>query len=61
MDVPGKGMGVFTTAYFSKGAFLCEYTGELIKAKAGHEREKLYGCKSGSFLIYFWHNGEQLW
>ena len=42
MEAPGKGMGVFAAAPFIKGAFLCEYTGELIKAQEGYKREQVY-------------------
>ena len=61
--VAGKGIGVFAAAPFEKGAFLCEYTGELIKAKEGYKREYDYANTpdAGSFLIYFHHNGEHLW
>lgn len=56
-------MGVFATAPFIKGSFLCEYTGDLLKAKEGYEREKTYAKSSGvgSFLIFFRHNDEHLW
>ena len=56
-------MGVFAAAPFEKGAFLCEYTGELIKAKEGYKRERDYVDPPdvGSILIYFHHNGEHLW
>ena len=35
-------MGVFAAVSFEKGAFLCEYTGELIKAREGYIREEDY-------------------
>ena len=56
-------MGVFAAVSFEKGAFLCEYTGELIKAREGYVREEGYANipDAGSFLIYFHHNGEHLW
>ena len=54
---------MFAAASFEKGAFLYEYTGELIKAKEGYKREHDYANTpdAGSFLIYFHHNGEHLW
>ena len=62
MDVSGKGKGIFANAPFDVGSFLCEYTGELIKAKEGCKREKLYAAKElGSFLLFFHYNGEKLW
>ena len=56
-------MGVYALAPFSKGSFLCEYTGELIKAKEGYKREEEYDTSSDaeSFLIYFHHDSEHLW
>lgn len=63
MEAPGKGMGVFAAAPFVKGAFLCEYTGELIKAQEGYKREQVYANSpdAGSFLMFFHHNSEHLW
>ena len=63
MEVPGKGTGVFADAPFAKGAFLCEYTGEIVKAKEGYRREQEYAKSPdvGNFLFYFYHNGEHLW
>ena len=56
-DAGVKGRGVFTTKSFSPGDFLCEYTGDLITANQGKERERkeynLNPPKYGSFVFYF--------
>ena len=51
---------MFVAALFEKGAFLYEYTGELVKAKEGYKREHHYASTpdTGNFFIYFHHNVE---
>ncbi|XP_071855579.1 uncharacterized protein [Apostichopus japonicus] len=50
------GSGVFVAKDVRKGSFLLEYSGELISAREGREREKNYPPEKGSFL-FFKHNG----
>ena len=51
-----KGRGVFTTKSFAPGDFVCEYTGTLLTAAEGRDKEKIYDKKPdeyGSFVHYF--------
>ncbi len=45
-----------------KGFVVAEYHGQLISRKEGLERELLYeNADSGSFLMFFRHDGQNLW
>ena len=52
------GKGVFTTQEFRSGAFLLEYTGELIEnLQEAKRRERKYGTRFGSFMYFFVYKG----
>lgn len=50
--------GVFARRCISKGAFVCEYAGDLIDRKEAERRDFIYEMKSkGSYMFYFnWNN-----
>ncbi len=53
VDIPKKGKGVATKAYF-KGDFVCEYEGELILNKEAMKRERSFAEKEDyrSYMYY---------
>ena len=55
------GYGVFTTNRILKGAFICEYDGELLSYSEGEKRRDMYEDKDGNFVYFFEHNGSKLW
>ena len=48
-----KGRGIVATKPFKKDEFVVEYAGELIAAKAGKLREKMYETDVGCYMYYF--------
>lgn len=62
-DTPDKGKGVFTTRFFHKGEFVCEYTGKLTTKKGAIEKEKQYLKKTatGCYMYYFIHKERRWW
>ncbi|XP_057302831.1 N-lysine methyltransferase KMT5A-like [Hydractinia symbiolongicarpus] len=53
--------GVVTLRDFIKGEYLLKYPGEMIAAKEGKRRDKIYGEQGkGCYLFYFIHNGQHL-
>ncbi len=63
VDVVDKGRGVVTVCPFSKGEFLCEYSGELITEKEAKEREQEYSedATVGCYVYYFSHKSSRWW
>ena len=63
VQIEGKGRGVISTQPFSKGSYLCEYSGELIRKKEALERETIYSQDPtiGCYLYFFVHKGVHLW
>ena len=57
------GKGVKATKKFCKGAFICEYAGELLTRKQALSREARYQIDKniGSFLYFFKHDSKQYW
>lgn len=57
MEVKGR-FGVFARRHIRKGAFVCEYAGDLIDRKEAERRDIIYELKSkGSYMFYFnWSN-----
>ena len=51
---PGKGLGLFTAAAISRGAFVCEYAGEVIGPAEAEARSR----SSGSSTNYILHVNE---
>lgn len=63
-EIPNKGRGIFSTKLFSRGDFIVEYAGDLIKSTESTFREKFYGCmdaSGSSYMFYFKLNDELLW
>jgi len=62
-DTLDKGKGVFTTRFFQKGEFVCEYTGKLTTKKDAIEQEKHYLEKpaTGCYMYYFVHKEKRWW
>uniref|UniRef100_A0A8W8NXV7 SET domain-containing protein n=1 Tax=Magallana gigas TaxID=29159 RepID=A0A8W8NXV7_MAGGI len=58
-DVIGK--GVFALRDFSKGEFLLEYAGELLRFAEGRKRMKDYPLNLGSFIYLFSFKDKQFW
>ena len=57
-----KGTGIFATVDFSPGAFLLQYTGELIEEAEAEQREKKYRkMGKGCFMHYFEYNSKIRW
>ena len=57
-----KGVGIFATVDFSPGAFLLQYTGELIEEAEAEQREKKYRkMGKGCFIYYFEYNRKIRW
>ena len=46
---PGKGLGLFTAAAISRGAFVCEYAGEVIGPSEAEARSLL---SSTNFILH---------
>lgn len=63
VEVEGKGRGVVSTRYFSRGELICEYSGELISYEEAKTREELYSKDEsvGCYMYYFEHKGTKLW
>ena len=59
----GKGRGIVARRHFSKGEFVVEYAGELIKMDEAREREKLYAQdqNTGCYMYYFKFHNQQFW
>ena len=55
------GRSVVTDFPFSKGQFICEYSGELVDNKEAIKREKGYTEENGSFMFFFEYNGKKMW
>ena len=57
-----KGIGIFATVDFSPGAFLFQYTGELIEeAEAEQRKKKCRKMGKGCFMYYFEYNSQIRW
>ena len=57
-----KGIGIFATVVFSHGAFLLQYTGELIEEAEAEQREKKYRkMGKGCYMYYFEYNNKIRW
>ena len=57
-----KGVGVFATADFLPGAFLLQYSGELVdEAEAEQREEKYKKIGKGCYMYYFEYNREIKW
>ncbi|XP_065929436.1 N-lysine methyltransferase KMT5A-A-like isoform X1 [Magallana gigas] len=54
------GFGVFTTAFFQKGAFLLEYVGNRISEKEAEIRERKRRKKKHSYMFHFKWNGKHV-
>ena len=63
VDVEGKGRGIVATKHFSKGDFICEYSGELTTEDTARCREVDYqkDCLIGCYMYYFMYNGKKYW
>jgi len=55
----GKGLSVVATSPILSGATVCEYGGELISAKEGRRREKIYGDTARCYMYFFLFDGKQ--
>lgn len=57
----GKGRGIVAVRHFSKGEFVVEYAGELIKMDDARDREKLYAQdqNTGCYMYYFKYRNQQ--
>lgn len=57
-----KGWGVRSTRPFSKGEFICEYSGELISAEEAKDREARYALvpEVGCYMYYFEFLGRKM-
>ena len=60
-EIMGKGRGVFTTKLFSRKEFICEYAGNLLKARDAKEIEMHYKKDSskGSYMFFFEHRNSK--
>ena len=59
-----KGVGAFATADFLPGAFLLQYSGELVdeaEAEAEPREEKYKKMGKGCYMYYFEYNREIKW
>ena len=57
-----EGVGIFATVDFSPGAFLLQYTGELIEeAEAEQRKKKFRKMGKGCFMYYFEFNSKVRW
>ena len=57
-----KGVGVFATADFLPGAFLLQYSGELVDEADAEQREEKYKkMGKGCYMYYFEYNREIKW
>ena len=61
LEIGGKGRGVITATFQSKGEFFCTYSGELILKGEAQSREKDYPEQCGSFLFNFHHRNTYYW
>ena len=63
VEFPGKNRGVVPTTKLSKGDFIVEYSGELIKHTVAKERENCYAMdiSKGCYMYYFKTNGKHYW
>lgn len=51
-EYPGKGLGLKTDVWLPKGAFICEYAGEILtKREAGRRNESKAGHESSNYLM----------
>ncbi|CAB1431594.1 unnamed protein product [Pleuronectes platessa] len=55
-----KGGGIFTSALFEKGDFLCEYRGDLISNEECERRQRIYHDTLKVFMFEFRFSGK-LW
>lgn len=57
MEIKGR-FGVFAKRKINKGAFVCEYAGDLIDRREAERRDLIYELKcKGSYMFYFnWSN-----
>lgn len=55
------GKGVFALRDFSKGEFLLEYAGELLRFAEGRKRMKDYPLNLGSYIYLFSFKDKQFW
>lgn len=57
MELKGR-FGVFAKKHILKGAFVCEYAGDLIDRREAERRDQLYEqTEKGSYMFYFnWSN-----
>ena len=53
--------GVFSANRILKGAFICEYYGELLSYSKGEKRRDTYKDKDGNFVYFFERSGSKLW
>ena len=58
--IENKGRGVFSTRYFQKGDFVCEYAGEMISYQQAKKREEMYGKDPsiGCYMYFFEHKSK---
>ena len=62
-DAGHMGQGIRTRIAFEKGAFVCEYSGDLIPKLLAEEREARYAKTPdiGCYMYYFEHKGKHVW
>ena len=63
VNVAEKGRGIVATKPFSKGDFICEYSGDLTSEDKAMSREAEYqkDCLIGCYMYYFMYNGKKYW
>ena len=62
-DAGDKGKGVRAKHQLQSGAFVCEYSGDLIRMSEAERREKAYARtpEVGCYMYFFVHNSTKWW
>ena len=63
VQLEGKGWGVVSSNFITKGTFICEYAGRLLSKKEAITEERMYEADEtiGCYMYYFTFRGEQYW